>query len=85
MSNEKMLEVLRNSGLTKVSAGYDEWIEAYKGLRTNTFDFVYSEEEFTKDLNSCIVIAKNGVINEEGLKVAYKYFILQKLCLPKIL
>ena len=80
-----MLEQLREKNLTLVSAGYDSWVEGYRGLRPNIFSFVDNEDEFSKDMNSCIIILENGEIKEENLKVAYKYFIAQKFSLPKII
>lgn len=82
MSNENMLQELKNNNLIEISVGFDEWVEGYKGLRRNAVDFTENKEKFNSDKNTCIVVSKNGIVNEEGLKVAYKDYLVQKISLP---
>lgn len=85
MSNESILELLKNNGMIQVACDFNSIIEGYAGLRRDTFIFTDNEKEFNNDIHTCILISENGVIDEEGLKVAYKHYLIQKMSLPHII
>lgn len=84
MEAKKMLEILRESGLTLISAGCDSWVEGYRGLRPNVLNFINNPSEFSESKHNCLIISENGNLIEANVKAAYKFFITQKLCLPRI-
>ena len=86
MVDISFLEELREKCLIDIVVDFNgNWTEGYKGLRNNIFLFTNDEEEFYNDINSCIVVSENGNIVKQGLSIAHKHYIAQKLALPYII
>lgn len=86
MSIQEMLKILRDNRLVEVAVDYDtSWLEGYKGLRPNTFIFVYNPSEFSESMNNCLVISESGNPIEANVKEAYRLYLLQKFALPHII